>query len=305
MISSRAGAPRIRRGARGGCASSRCAARNSAAAITTSSSTPAGRRCSRASSQPSITRRSCHAGRAPATRRSMPLLGGGLVPGTNTLLSGPSGVGKTTTAVRCMLAALERGESATYYLFDEGLGYAADPQRRARHGRATPTLRAARCSDPAGRSGRAVARRVRHRCAVDAVEQHGSTFLVIDSLNAYLQAMPGEQFLMLQMHELLSYPQPAGRHDDAYPRAARHPRRRAIRSRPQLPQRRRPVVPVLRGQGRAALGRGSRQEPGQRRTNAPSASSSWVRKACRLARHCVTSKGCSLVCRPTKARCRA
>ena len=28
---------------------------------------------------------------------------------------------------------------------------------------------------------------------------------MIDSLNAYLQAMPGEKFLMLQMHELLTY----------------------------------------------------------------------------------------------------
>jgi circadian clock protein KaiC len=41
--------------------------------------------------------------------------------------------------------------------------------------------------------------------ARSAIEQHGSTFLVIDSLNAYLQAMPGEQYLILQMHELLSY----------------------------------------------------------------------------------------------------
>ncbi len=39
----------------------------------------------------------------------------------------------------------------------------------------------------------------------DAVEQQGTRFMVIDSLNAYLQAMPGEQFLTLQMHELLSY----------------------------------------------------------------------------------------------------
>ena len=29
--------------------------------------------------------------------------------------------------------------------------------------------------------------------------------MCIDSLNAYLQSMPGEQFLLLQMHELLSY----------------------------------------------------------------------------------------------------
>jgi circadian clock protein KaiC len=39
----------------------------------------------------------------------------------------------------------------------------------------------------------------------EAVEENGSTFLAVDSLNAYLQAMPGEKFLLLQMHELLSY----------------------------------------------------------------------------------------------------
>jgi circadian clock protein KaiC len=50
------------------------------------------------------------------------LLGGGLVAGTNTLMLGPSGVGKSTLSVRCMLSALERGERAAYYLFDEGLG---------------------------------------------------------------------------------------------------------------------------------------------------------------------------------------
>jgi circadian clock protein KaiC len=39
----------------------------------------------------------------------------------------------------------------------------------------------------------------------DAVETDGAAFIAIDSLNAYLQAMPGEQFLLLQMHELLAY----------------------------------------------------------------------------------------------------
>ena len=38
-----------------------------------------------------------------------------------------------------------------------------------------------------------------------AVEEEGVTFLVIDSLNAFMQAMPGEKYLLLQMHELLSY----------------------------------------------------------------------------------------------------
>jgi circadian clock protein KaiC len=39
----------------------------------------------------------------------------------------------------------------------------------------------------------------------DAVELQDVTFVGIDSLNAYLQAMPGEKYLTLQMHELLSY----------------------------------------------------------------------------------------------------
>ncbi|MDP8915736.1 MAG: AAA family ATPase [Pseudomonadota bacterium] len=131
------------------------------------------------------------------------LMGGGLVPGTNTLLSGPSGVGKTTTAVRCMLAALERGENAVYYLFDEGLGTLL--ARCAALGLdVRPHIETQRLIvqqvDPAELSPGEFTSRVR-----TAVEVDGASFLVVDSLNAYLQAMPGEQFLLLQMHELLSY----------------------------------------------------------------------------------------------------
>jgi circadian clock protein KaiC len=39
----------------------------------------------------------------------------------------------------------------------------------------------------------------------DAVENQGVSFIAIDSLNAYLQSMPGEKYLILQMHELLTY----------------------------------------------------------------------------------------------------
>jgi circadian clock protein KaiC len=39
----------------------------------------------------------------------------------------------------------------------------------------------------------------------EAVEDEGVTYVAIDSLNAYLQAMPGERYLLLQMHELLGY----------------------------------------------------------------------------------------------------
>jgi circadian clock protein KaiC len=35
--------------------------------------------------------------------------------------------------------------------------------------------------------------------------QFGASFVAIDSLNAYLQAMPGQSFLLLHMHELLTF----------------------------------------------------------------------------------------------------
>lgn len=131
------------------------------------------------------------------------LLGGGLVAGTNTLFVGPSGVGKTTVVVRCMLAALERGEKASYYLFDEGMGTfftrAAALGLDLRPYLDTGLL-TVRHVDPAELAPGQFAQMLR-----DAVEIDSAAFIAIDSLNAYLQAMPGEQFLLLQMHELLAY----------------------------------------------------------------------------------------------------
>jgi circadian clock protein KaiC len=131
------------------------------------------------------------------------LLGGGLVPGTSTLISGPSGIGKTTTAIRCVLSALERGERAAYFLFDEGVGtwfarsaaLGMDMQPYVENGMLTVFH-----IDPAELAPGEFAHMLR-----DSIEEKGATFVVIDSLNAYLQAMPGEKFLMLQMHEMLTY----------------------------------------------------------------------------------------------------
>jgi circadian clock protein KaiC len=131
------------------------------------------------------------------------LMGGGLSCGSNTLFNGPSGVGKTTTAMACTLAALRRGERAAYYLFDEGLstlvirgkslGIDFEPYLRSGQLHIVPL-------DPAEVSAGEFAHMVRH-----AVEDEGAQMVVIDSLNAYLQAMPGSKYLLLQMHELLTY----------------------------------------------------------------------------------------------------
>jgi len=131
------------------------------------------------------------------------LLGGGLCPGTNTLVMGPSGIGKTTTTIRCMLSCLEQGMRATYYLFDEGLvtffarSRALGMDLRPHVDRGTLSVMQV---DPAELSPGEFASTV-----VQAVERGGSRFVAIDSLNAYMQAMPGQNFLMLHMHELLSY----------------------------------------------------------------------------------------------------
>lgn len=49
------------------------------------------------------------------------LVGGGIDRGTSTLVMGPAGAGKSTIAARYAFAAMERGESAAAYLFDEGI----------------------------------------------------------------------------------------------------------------------------------------------------------------------------------------
>jgi circadian clock protein KaiC len=131
------------------------------------------------------------------------LLGGGLERGTNALLIGAAGVGKSSVALTYAIAATERGEHAVYYAFDEGRGTL---EARARtigvaleRALASGKLRFQQI-DPAELSPGEFAANVRN-----SVETGGARIVVIDSLNGYLNAMPDGRFLILQMHELLSY----------------------------------------------------------------------------------------------------
>jgi circadian clock protein KaiC len=131
------------------------------------------------------------------------LLGGGLERGTNALLIGGAGVGKSSLALTNALAATARGERAVYYAFDEGRGTLQARARTIGLDMETPLaagLLKVQQIDPAEMSPGAFAALVRQ-----SVERDQARLIVIDSLNGYLNAMPDGRFLILQMHELLSY----------------------------------------------------------------------------------------------------
>jgi circadian clock protein KaiC len=131
------------------------------------------------------------------------LLGGGLDRGTSTLIMGPAGSGKSSIAAQFASAAARRGELAAAFIFDEGInihlarsaGLGNDLRGEVEAGRIKVQQ-----VDPAELSPGEFAYYVRR-----SVERDGARLVIIDSLNGYLQAMPDERHLTIQMHELLTY----------------------------------------------------------------------------------------------------
>jgi circadian clock protein KaiC len=131
------------------------------------------------------------------------LLGGGPDRGTSTLLVGPAGSGKSTIAVQYSVAAASRGDHAVIFAFDECL--ATLEARTAalgielKEGTAAGQVMVQQI-DPAELSPGEFVGLVR-----ESVEKNRARVVVIDSLNGYMNAMPEEQFLTAQLHELLTY----------------------------------------------------------------------------------------------------
>ncbi|NUJ78788.1 AAA family ATPase [Methylocystis sp. FS] len=131
------------------------------------------------------------------------LVGGGLPRGSNTLIAGPAGAGKSTISSLYVMAAARGGEKCAVFLFDEseesyiarseGLGF--DMRAEVDAGRIE-----LRHLDPAQLSVGEIA-----DLAMDRVEKQGVKLVVIDTLNGYLQSAMEEPSVILHIRELLSY----------------------------------------------------------------------------------------------------
>jgi circadian clock protein KaiC len=131
------------------------------------------------------------------------MLGGGLDRGSSTLILGPAGSGKSALTNQYVAAAALRGERSSIFTFDEGLGtlYSrADGLGMPLRSLVESGQINVQQVDPAELSPGEFVSVVR-----DAVERDACRVIVIDSLNGYLQAMPQEEFLAAQLHELLAY----------------------------------------------------------------------------------------------------
>lgn len=131
------------------------------------------------------------------------LLGGGIERGTSTLVVGAAGTGKSTLASQFVASAAARGQRSAMFIFDESIntllsrttGLKIPLKKYVDSGDVTIQQ-----VDPAELSPGQFVNGIR-RC----VEEDGVTVVVIDSLNGYLNAMPAERFLVIQLHELLTY----------------------------------------------------------------------------------------------------
>jgi len=131
------------------------------------------------------------------------LLGGGIERGSSCLVLGPAGTGKSLLTVLFAMAAIQRGERAALFVFDEELGLLFERTRA--FGLDLEGLRNSgeliiEQVDAAELSPGEFTARVR-----ECVSKFDVRTVILDSLNGYQASMPEEHYLLLHMHELLQY----------------------------------------------------------------------------------------------------
>src|SRR5438477_1738531 len=130
------------------------------------------------------------------------LFGGGLDRGTTTLILGQAGTGKSSLSLQYAQHMADQGEHSMIFTFDETrsvmLSRAKELGFKLEKAIDDGTITVQQV-DPAELSPGEFAVRILRN--VEA----GCKLVAIDSLNGYLNAMPGEKYLNNQLHELCSY----------------------------------------------------------------------------------------------------
>lgn len=131
------------------------------------------------------------------------LLGGGLTCGTSMLITGAAGTGKSVLATQYARAEMRRGQKVLFFLFDERFSTFKLRSNTLEMG-VEPSIASGDLKisqvEPTDLSPGEFASQV-----VRAVENDDVTLVIIDSINGYLQSMPEERLLPIQIHELLSF----------------------------------------------------------------------------------------------------
>jgi circadian clock protein KaiC len=131
------------------------------------------------------------------------LMGGGLDRGTSNLFIGPAGCGKSTLGLQHAVALARRGEKSVIFIFDENkntLDKRASAVGLHLHEHIANGTICIQQVDPAALSPGEFVAVVRKKLEAEKI-----SLVIIDSLNGYLNSMPDEKFLNLQLHELLTY----------------------------------------------------------------------------------------------------
>jgi circadian clock protein KaiC len=119
------------------------------------------------------------------------------------LITGAAGTGKSVLCTQFARAEIKQGKRVLFYLFDERI--------------ATFKLRSAELGmdmDDARQSGQLKMTQVEPTelspgefasQVVKAVQNEKCSLVIVDSINGYMQSMPEERLLAIQIHELLSF----------------------------------------------------------------------------------------------------
>ncbi len=152
------------------------------------------------------------------------IIGGGFTSNRLYLVEGNPGSGKTTLALQYLLEGVRLGERVLYITLSETAeelrvvaeshGWSLDqldlveliPSDESLTPESQYTMFHPSEVELAETTKAVLAEveRINH-VVRQSVEQNGSRLLIIDSLNGYINAMPDERFLLIQLHELFTY----------------------------------------------------------------------------------------------------